>query len=278
MSTLTCNQNIVEVFCVLDDFADLIRNRSGSGRKPTLSLSEVATISLIRSEYAIRTWKALYLLLTDKFSQEFRLPNYKNFVETMNKRAFELLVLINGLLQISKEKAGVIKLIDSTAIPVCHNKRIKKHKTMKRLASRKKSTMGWFYGLKLHIVSDLHGNLLEIHFTTGSVDDRVVLDKVLEKLKDSIVIADAGYVSKTLEEKALKNRNILITVVRNNMKKMTTPIHNYLLNLRSRVETVFSILKEKLGLVTSLPRSEMGYIAHYIHCIFGYIIRKSFRN
>jgi len=34
-----------------------------------------------------------------------------------------------------------------------------------------------------------------------------------------------------------------------------------LLNLRPRVETVFSILKEKLGLVTSLPRSEMGYLA-----------------
>jgi hypothetical protein len=49
-------------------------------------------------------------------------------------------------------------------------------------------------------------------------------------------------------------------------------------NQRSRVETVFSILKEKLGLVTSLPRSDTGYLAHYIHCIFGYIIRKSFRN
>lgn len=73
-------------------------------------------------------------------------------------------------------------------------------KSIRRLDSRKKSTKGQFYGLKLHIVSDLDGNLLEIHFTTGSVDDRVVLDKVLEKLKNSLVIADAGHVFKKLEK------------------------------------------------------------------------------
>jgi len=80
----------------------------------------------------------------------------------MNRNAAILLVLINALLQMNEKQAGVIKLVDSTPLPVCKNKRIKKHKTMKRLASRKKSTMGWFYGLKLHIVSDLMGNILMI--------------------------------------------------------------------------------------------------------------------
>lgn len=149
---------------------------------------------------------------------------------------------------------------------------------MKRLSSRKKSTMGWFYGLKLHIISDIKGNILMIKFTTGSADDRVALDQFLDKLSNSIIVADAGYVSNKLEKKAAKNHNILITVVRKNMKKLTTPIHNYLLNLRPRVESVFSVLKERLGIVTSLPRSELGYLAHYIHCIFGYMAVRAFRN
>jgi hypothetical protein len=119
--------------------------------------------------------------------------------------------------------------------------------------------MGWFCGLKLHLVSDLKGNILMIRFTTGSIDDRVILNKFLDKLENSLIITDAGYVSGRLEKKARKNNSILLTVIRNNMKKITTPIQNYLLNLRPRVETVFSILKEKLGLVTSLPRSELGY-------------------
>lgn len=278
MSTLTCNQNLVEMFSLFDDFSQLINIRSGSGRKPLLSLAEVATISLIRSEYHIRTWKGLYRLLKEKYNDDFNLPQYHNFVLTMNKSAAELLVLINALLQINKLEAGIIKLVDSTSLPVCHNKRISRHKTMKHLASRSKTTMGWFYGLKLHILSDLYGNILEIKFTTGSVDDRAVLDQFLDKLEDSLIIADAGYVSQKLEQKASKKGNVLLTVVRSNMKQLTTPIHNYLLNLRPRVETIFSILKEKLGLVTSLPRSDLGYLAHYIHCIFGYMMIKSFRN
>jgi hypothetical protein len=48
-----------------------------------------------------------------------------------------------------------------------------------------------------------------------------------------------------------------------------------LLNLRPRIETLFSILKERLGLITSLPRSINGYIAHYIYVIFGYIAKKA---
>lgn len=278
MSTLTCQRSIVEVFSIFDDFAKLIALKSTCGRKAKLNLSEAATISLIRSEFNIRTWKGLYKLLKTKFKAEFNLPNYKNFVETMNRSAGVLLVLINALLQVNQKQAGVIKLVDSTPLPVCKNKRIKKHKTMRRLASRKKSTMGWFYGLKLHILSDLKGNILMIKFTTGSVDDRVILDKFLDKLNNSLVIADAGYVSDKLSKKANKNNNILLTVIRNNMKKMTTHLQRCLLNLRPRVETIFSILKEKLGLVTSLPRSGMGYLAHYIHCIFGYMAVKAFRN
>ncbi len=278
MNTLTCQYSLVEVFSIFDDFAKLLNLKSGCGRKAKLNLAETAAISLIRSEFNIRTWKGLYKLLRAKFKAEFDLPNYKNFVETMNRNASILLVLINALLQVNQKQAGIIKLVDSTPLPVCKNKRINRHKTMRRLASRKKSTMGWFYGLKLHIVSDLKGNILMIKFTTGSVDDRVILDKFLDKLNNSLIIADAGYVSEKLDKKAGENNNILLTVIRSNMKRMTTHLHNCLLNLRQRVETVFSILKEKLGLVTSLPRSEMGYLAHYIHCIFGYMAVRAFRN
>lgn len=276
--TLTCQDNIVEVFTVFDDFTQLINLKGKVGRKPYLSLSEVATISLIRNEYSIRTWKGLHKLLQARFRDEFKLPNYKNFIETMNRNAVSLLVIINGLLQINHKKSGVIKLVDSTPLPVCKNKRIWRHKTMKRLSSRKKSTMGWFYGLKLHIISDLKGNILMIKFTTGSADDRVALDMFLDKLSNSIIVADAGYISKKLEKKAAKNRNVLVTVVRKNMKKITTLAHNYLLNLRPRVESVFSVLKERLGIVTSLPRSELGYLAHYIHCIFGYMAVRAFNT
>jgi hypothetical protein len=276
IGSLSNPSSIVTTFTILDDYNALLQlNKQIAGRKPSLSISEIATISLIKSEYGVRTWKGLYNLLKNRFTTDFNLPSYKNFVLSMNRNAKVILVLINMLLQINRKKAGTIKIIDSTHIPVCKNMRIQRHKTMKMFATRSKSSLGWFYGLKLHALTDLAGNLLMIRFTTGRVDDRVVLDIFLGKLYNSIVIGDAGYCSKSSDRKARKNNNILLTCVRNNMKKLSSFLDICLLNLRPRIETLFSILKERLGLVTSLPRSVDGYIAHYIHVIFGYLFKKA---
>jgi len=276
MNTLSEINSVVEVFTMLDDLNALLKlNKQISGRKPSLNLSEAATISLLKARYNIQTWKGLYQLLGDKFRGDFNLPSYKSFVLLMNQSAKYILVLLNAFLQINRKKSGVIKLIDSTPLPVCRNYNISRHKTMRPLATRSRSTKGWFYGLKLHLVSDLNGNILYIKFTTANVGDRAILDKVLDKIKDSIVVADAGYCSKSLDHKANKNHNILITALRKNMKKMASYLDICLLNLRSRVEVIFSILKERLNLETSLPRSINGYISHYIHVIFGYVVKKA---
>lgn len=189
-------RNPVEIFCLFDDLTKFLfpRLACGVGRKRTLTLAEVATISVLKSKYGIVQLKQLYHLLSDKFDSEFSLPCYKNFVETMNAYTPELLFMIHILLSIKNKNAGIIKLTDSTCIPVCKNIRIPSHKVMKRLATRSKSTMGWFYGLKLHVVTDEYGNLLKFMFTTGNVDDRKALDKFLDMLQNSLVIADAGYI------------------------------------------------------------------------------------
>lgn len=276
MYSLTNTQGIVTTFTILDDFNALLQlNKQIFGRKPSLNLSEIATISIIKSEYGIRTWKGLYNLLKNKFTYEFRLPVYKNFVSLMNQNAKLLLILINLLLQLNQQKAGVIKILDSTTLPVCKNYRIKRHRTMKTVATRSKSSLGWFYGLKLHALTDMFGNLLGIRFTTGNVDDRVVLDAFLEKLHNSIIVADAGYISNKLTKKASQNNNILLTCLRKNTRKLASFLDICLLNLRPRIEVLFSILKERLGLITSLPRSVNGYLAHYIHVLFGYLMRKA---
>jgi IS5 family transposase len=276
MNTLANNTGVVEVFTVLDDLNALLKlNKQISGRKPSLDLSEAVTISWLKSEYNIKTWKGLYKLLGDKFKSEFNLPSYKNFVLLMNHYAKPILILLNLLLKINRKRSGVIKLVDSTPLPVCKNYNIARHKTMKAVATRSRSTKGWFYGLKLHLVSDLKGNILLIKFTTARVGDRQVLDQILEKLERSIIVADAGYCSKKLEQKARKYTHLLITPVRKNMKRLSSSLDICLLNLRSRVEVIFSILKERLNLETSLPRSISGYMAHYIHVIFGYVVKKA---
>lgn len=272
---ITKELDLVQTYTIFDDLIALLKLQTPKpGMKPKLNLAEVSTISMIKNRYKIKDWKSLFRLLQDKYSEDFDLPDYKNFVETMNRSAVDLLVIMNFLLQVNTHRSSKIKLVDSTPIPVCKNIRIEYHKTMRTIASRSKGTMGWFYGMKLHAVTDIKGNLLGIKLTTGKVGDRKILEEFLRNFYDSIIIADAGYCSSKLEKEANKNNNVLKTCKRKNMKSIATNIDIKQLNLRNRIEVVFSVLKERLNLITSLPRSVNGYIAYYIHVIFGYTVSK----
>ena len=80
-----------------------------------------------------------------------RLVSYQRFVTISQDIKEDLYHLI---LIIPKFLTGNY-IVDSTHIKVCHNKRIYSHSIFKNLAARGKSTMGWFFGFKLHIVIPL---------------------------------------------------------------------------------------------------------------------------
>jgi hypothetical protein len=113
---------------------------------------------------------------------------------------------------------------------------------------------------------------MKLRFTTATTIERSILSEFLDELHDSIIVGDAGYLSSELDLKAHKNNNILLTAKRLNMKTLATIWQNKCMNMRSRIETVFDVLKERHKLITSLPRSLHGYLAHYIRCLFGYMV------
>jgi hypothetical protein len=47
---------------------------------------------------------------------------------------------------------GAYLWIDLTTLPVCKNQRIQRHKSLLAIATRGKSSMGWFFGSKLHLI------------------------------------------------------------------------------------------------------------------------------
>jgi hypothetical protein len=68
--------------------------------------------------------------------------------------------------------------LDSTSLKICHGKRIKSNKVFKGLAKIGKSTKGWFFGFKLHIIIDEKGNLINAKLTKGNEDDRSVASQM----------------------------------------------------------------------------------------------------
>jgi len=68
------------------------------------------------------------------------------------------MVLLHGL---SGEQTGVY-FVDSIKLAVCHNRRIHRHKVFDGLAARGQTSMGWFYGLKLHFVINHKGQIMAL--------------------------------------------------------------------------------------------------------------------
>jgi hypothetical protein len=75
-----------------------------------------------------------------------------------------------------------ISFIDSTALAVCHNRRIHSHQVFVEEAARGKSSVDWFYGFKLHLVVNDEGELLACCLTPGNVDDRQPVPQLVKEL------------------------------------------------------------------------------------------------
>jgi hypothetical protein len=75
-----------------------------------------------------------------------------------------------------------LSFIASTAVAVCHNKRIPSHRVFAGLAERGKTPLGWFYGFKWHWVVNDCGEVRAFCFTTGHVDDRRPVPRLARKL------------------------------------------------------------------------------------------------
>ena len=64
--------------------------------------------------------------------------------------------------------------MDSTAIAVCENRRIPSHRVFTGIAQNAlKTSVGWVYGFKLHLVVNTDGELLAFRFTAANIDDLV---------------------------------------------------------------------------------------------------------
>jgi hypothetical protein len=107
-----------------------------------------------------------------------------------------LMVLLHSL---SGEPTGIY-FADATKLAVCHNRRIHRHKVFKGLAARGKTSMGWFYGLKLHFVINPKGQIMALKITSGNTADSTVLDEITRHLRGKLY-ADKGDIGRALFNK-----------------------------------------------------------------------------
>lgn len=262
---IECYETIKQQVVHISKQLDFSKFKNKLGRKLALSIEESISLALFKQKQGIETKKSVYQILKPDCS-------YKTLTVSMNRWSKLALVVLTLILKYNRSKAHPIKHTDSTDIPVCLLKNSDHHKTMQGLASMWHTGKHHYYGLKLHLTSDLDRNVLAVKFTSANANDREVFLQLNKDLM-GIFVADSGYVSRELEAKFYQeNKRIVFIKPYKTMKKLMTDWQFWLYNTRMTIELNFRSLKMFYGLVTSLPRSVDGYLSNYIYSLLAYLI------
>jgi hypothetical protein len=269
--------SLLNLFVAVDDFCQTLTAQGPQpvlgqakrpGRKPSLAASEVMTIIIYFHMSRYRDFKTYYTqYVTTHLRGEFpNLVSYTRFVELMPAVLWPLCLYL-------KTRFGPvtgISFIDATALPVCHNRRISRHKVFDGLAARGKTSVGWFFGFKLHLVVNDCGELLAFYVTPGNVDDRRPVPKLAKRLFGKL-FGDKGYISQPLADQLLTQNVHLITGLRKNMKnRLLLLFDKLMLRKRALIETITDQLKNISQVAHTRHRSVDNFLVNLVAGLIAY--------
>lgn len=187
--------SLTELYCQIDDFFHLfepgferrlLADGSKKRRRPCgLSLSELMALMVLFQQLRFRQFKSFYPHYARRhLRREFPgPPSYQRVVEIMPRCA--------ALFDALKGRCDGVSIVETTALAVCDNRRIGRYRVFKGEAARGKTSMGWFFGFKLHLVVNSNGELLNIRLTPGNTDDRTPVPELCEGLS-GLLFGDKG--------------------------------------------------------------------------------------
>lgn len=269
--------SLLELFCDVDDFwlrfvpqwkASQLAAGKQRERAGQLCPSEVMTILIHFHQSRYRTFKAYYTEHVQvHLAKEFpHLVSYPRFVALIPQMMLPLL----AYLQTRYGACTGISFIDSTSLEVCHPKRISGHRVFAVDARRGKTSMGWFFGFKLHLAVNDRGDLLACCLTPGNVDDRTPVPQMVKRLRGKL-FGDRGYISAPLTQLLFEQGLHLITRLRKNMKNHLMHLSDkLLLRKRAIIESIIDQLKNISQIEHSRHRSPANFVVHLIAGLIAY--------
>ena len=275
---------LIRLFCLIDDFCKifepqwkkmLIENIDKQKLKKTtrscgLYLSELMTILIHFHQSGYRTFKHYYIFYVQGTLKKYfkTLPGYSRIVQLIASALFPIFCFLQSMLG----RCSGISFIDSTLLTVCHNRRISSHKVFKKIAKLGKTSTGWFFGLKLHLVINNNGEILSYKLTGGNIDDRTPVKELCKKIFGKI-FGDKGYLSSKLFKELYEQGSELITKIKRNMKnKLMSLWDKLLLKKRGLVESVHNRLKNGSQIEHHRHRSQTNFVVNLLCGLTAYAV------
>ena len=276
-------RQLTDVFCQIDDFCNRLDDytedytltgpmKGKRGPECGLAISEIMTILVMFQSSRVRDFKNFYTGLLCLYYRGYfpKLPCYERFVSLMKRAIFPLSIFT----QLKAGQQTGIYYIDSSCLPVCHIRRASRHKTFDEVADYGHTSVGWFFGLKLHLVTNNRGELMAFKITRGNRHDSKEVVPLLKKFK-GLGFGDRGYLGKKIFKELIAGGLKLITRTRKNMKikPHLSRYERQLLNHRGIIETVIGHLKHCYQVWHTRHRSIMNALTHLVAALAAYTIQ-----
>ena len=242
-----------------------------SRRQPRLSAAEITTIVV---SYHLSGYKCFEYYYRECILKTYlhcfpQAPSYGRFVCAIVRVVPLLLLLL--LYKCSQSVRSGYYFIDSKKLEVCHLKREKGHKVFKPFARKGKGSMGWFYGLKLHLVINHLGQLVCFLLTPANTADNnhSVLTHLLHGLRGRCG-GDKGYYT-TLFEHFWEQGLHLLLRPKKNMKALPAFSQDVrFLKQRPLIESVNDILATVCDVEHTRHRNPLHGYASILSALIAY--------
>jgi hypothetical protein len=268
---------LIEIFITCDDFCQALTDwQTQQGTCPTirpgeLSDSEMMTIVIFYHYSGAKCFQYYYQhwVETQLIGYFPRLISYPRFVARMPRLVPGLFVLLKWLCGQSQRTGFYI--IDSKPLAVCDNHRIATNKVFVGVAARGKSSMGWFYGLKAHLVINQYGQLINFALTPANIADnnKALLPQLLADLQGQC-FGDRGYLTQLFAEFYQRGLHI-VTKLRRKMKNILMPLADKLkLRKRGLIESVNDLLTSVFDIEHTRHRSVFNALLNALSGLTAY--------
>ena len=225
--------------------------------KAKMSDAEIISIQLL-IECIGKTQNAGYLFLQANY------PKLVNYVERsrFNRLVSSLFTIIKAIRKnMPRNETCQFKIVDSFPLVVnkfgraYFGKRLREYSSYGYCASKKET----YYGMKVHVITDLYGNPIDYLLTKANVDDRDALYELSDIVYIHTLFGDKGYVGKVSEElKNEKGINLYALKRGNSKNPLPKPFRNMISKVRRRIESTFNQLVEHFNIERVRANSMLG--------------------
>jgi Transposase DDE domain len=234
--------HLTELYVFIDDFLSthpaLAQWRHSPHHTPLFADSEVLTIALLQGCLGVASLKQCYRIVAHNCRAAFpHLCSYAQWIARLQSLTAQISALLAATAQVSAESPAFY-LIDAKPLPVCHPLRHGRVRLLREDGAYwGKTSKGWFFGFKLHVLRHIEGRIVNAVLTPGNWDERAPALTLLLGVAGGITLGDLGYRGKARAEEWSEEAEMLV------LTRADAPEKKHLLaQVRQGIETSFSQL------------------------------------